>query len=136
MGWSWAVLFCQSVVRISFRRNLDVSVQAISDRGINVHVSRTQDAEATYVDNFCLLSCDKTRVEKCVSDAVCAMDAIGLGCHAATFASETAEFTGSLFDGRAGSIRELVRRGFASSGQIQKVLGHYCSLHVVCFVEA
>eukprot|EP00971_Amphidinium_carterae_P102476 2028582-Amphidinium_carterae.3 len=110
MGWSWAVLFCQSVVRNTFRRSLDERVQRISDRGVNVHVSKGHDAEATYVDNFCLLSCDKSLVEDCASEAVAAMDAIGLGCHVASSASECAEFTGLLFDGIEGCVRVSHKR--------------------------
>ncbi len=139
MGWAWALHFCQGVMEHAIAvAGFGVS-SIIGDKRPPVHLTSTEEvAVAGYVDNYCVIGCNRASVDAGLAKIASILREWGLSVHEEVAADFESEFVGLHFNGHSGvvsikpsrirklqrAIHELLERNFATGHLVQLLLGH------------
>ncbi len=138
MGWSWALYLCQKMhERLVLQSGLSSS-DRLQDRK---RVDECARVHLQYVDNLVVLGSNREQVATDFHRAVDHLKSAGLQVHEVELGGEGAQVLGWFIssDGQLTptqkrfwkvrlAIRGLVKRGRATSKQVEKLLGHCCFL--------
>ena len=134
MGWSWALYVCQQLhQRVVERSGLGSDVR-LRDRH---PVSSTSCCHLQYVDNLVVLGTDREMVKGAFERAVKELTRAGLQVHEVESSSDGAQVLGWHFTANGEfrptrkrcwrvrlALREVLKRGHATSKEMQKLIGH------------
>ena len=138
MGWSWALYLCQKIhERLALQSGLSFS-DRLQDRK---RVDQCNRVHLQYVDNLVVLGNNAKQVATDFNKAVSHLKSAGLQVHEVELGGDGAQVLGWFIsaDGRLTptqkrfwkvrmAIRGVVKRGRATSKQVEKLLGHCCFL--------
>lgn len=139
MGWAWALHFCQGVMEHAIAVAGFGASSIIGDKRPPVQLTSTDEvAVAGYVDNYCVIGCNRASVDAGLEKIASILREWGLSVHEEVAADFESEFVGLHFNGHSGvvsikpsrirklqrAIHELLERNFATGHLVQLSLGH------------